>query len=291
MHDRVSVAMITWRGETDAEKGFVEGLDRNNHEISIVKYHANQSRPLLHAIIERIRERRVDLIYVFGTTATQIVLSRVKDTPVVFNIVSLPVATGIIADWENSGNNSTGASNQVPIRQQLKAFKKTVPFDTLGVIFNPLEQNSVLQKNLAKALGQEMRFRLTEFPIRSRADVKTLSGLMDSVQAVYFPADSLIKSLGKEIMTTINGLRIPSMAAVQSMVPEEGVLLGLVPNYYDLGLLAAGKANQILGGKPPTRVPSSTLNHFQFWVNMKTAMSIGVQIPISTLVMADKIVR
>ncbi len=67
----------------------------------------------LQEIITQIQTHPVDVLYVFGTTATKAVLLRIKDVPVVFNIVSRPVDSGIIASWESSKNNATGASNKV----------------------------------------------------------------------------------------------------------------------------------------------------------------------------------
>ncbi len=287
-----TVAMITWRGETDAERGFMEGLDRGVHKIVIQPHHAAQSVDRLHGIIRALQERPVDLIYVFGTTATQRLLSRINTTPVVFNVVSLPVATSIVASWPRSGCNAVGVSNQVPVGQQLKAFLNTCEFDRLGIVYNPLEQNSLVQKKQVETLSRDFGFSLHPFPISGKADIEnTLTGISGRVDAVYIPADSLIKSLGREIVSQLNAQHIPSMSAVESMVPDDGVLLGLVPSYRELGLAAAQKANRILAGESPGDIPSATLDHFQFWVNMRTAEAIGIQIPLSTLIMADRIVR
>lgn len=72
------------------------------------------------------------------------------------------------------------------------------------------------------------------------------------------------------------------MSAVESMVPNDGILLGLA---------AARKANRVLAGEPPGNIPSTTLDHFQFWVNMRTAEIIGIQIRLSSLIVVDRIVR
>jgi len=287
-----NVAMITWRGETEAERGFIDELGKSNYRITFIKYHANQNHRKLQKIIDSIQSSYVDLIYVFGTTATKIVLSRVKDKPVVFNIVSRPVKSGIIAGWETSKNNAVGASNQVPVLHQLKALKKVINYSRLGIIYNPKEQNSVIQKDIANKLESFLEFELKEYKISQKSDVlKVLPLMKGAVDAVYFPADSMTKSLGKEIMALVNEFKIPSLSAVESMVPEDGALLGLVPNYYELGRLAAAKALKILQGKKPADIPSSALDHFQMSVNLKTAQKIAVQIPMSILVMANKIVR
>ena len=287
-----TVAMITWRGETVAERGFMDELDKNTYDVTFIKYHANQNRKRLQIIITKIQSTPVDLIYVFGTTASKIVLSRVKDKPVVFNIVNRPVGSGIIASWESSENNATGASNKVPVLHQLRTLKKVVDYSRLGIIYNPGEQNSVIQKDIARKLEDTLGFELKEYKICRKSDVlKVLPLMKGAVDAVYLPADSMTKSLGKEIMNVVNEFNLPSLSAVESMVPEDGALLGLVPNYYELGRLAAKKALKIFKGKKPTEIPSSALDHFNMSVNMKTAQKINVQIPMSILVMANKIVR
>ncbi|MCP4021987.1 MAG: ABC transporter substrate-binding protein [Desulfobacteraceae bacterium] len=287
-----TIAMITWRGETIAEKGFMDELERSGVDISLDKYHANQDKDRLQQIITGIEEKPVDLIYVFGTTSTKAVLKRIKIIPVVFNIVSRPVGSGIIASWESSENNATGASNKVSVMNQLRALKKVVAFKRLGIIYNPDEQNSVLQRNTVKRLENRLGFSLREYHIRNESDIEqNLPSMKDSVDAVFLPADSMIKSLGQKIMVTINGLKIPSLSTVGSMVPEDNVLLGFVPKYYELGRLAAQKALQILSGKKPSDIPSSVLDHYNIYVNMKTAQKINIQIPMSILVMSNQIVR
>jgi putative tryptophan/tyrosine transport system substrate-binding protein len=289
---RAVVAMITWRGQTEAERGFIDGLNEKIHAPSILTYDANQSLSNLEGILERIGSRKVDLIYVFGTTATQFVLSRVKDVPVVFNIVSHPVASGIIAHWEQSGNNATGVSNRIAAHHQLKALKKVVDFQVLGVICNPREHNSVVQTQIVRELQPQVGFRLVELPIRDAADISgVLGNLKGRVDAVYIQPDSLIISLGRRIMALVNASSIPSLACTESMVPEDGALLALVPDYYQLGRMAAEKAAQILAGSDPSRIPSSYPDYFRMWVNMPTAKEINIQVPLSILMMADRIVR
>ncbi len=284
--------MITWRGETVAEKGFIDTLEQSGVEIVFTKYHADQDEKRLQDIITQIRNRPVDLIYVFGTTATKAVLSRIKTTPVVFNIVSRPVSSGIIASWESSKNNATGASNKVSVIHQLKTLKKVVDFKKLGIIYNPKEQNSIIQRNNVKRFENRLGFSLLEFRISQKAQIQQiLPQMKNSVDAVFLPADSMIKSLGSLIMPVVNGYHIPSLSTVGSMVSEDNVLMGFVPKYYELGKIAANKAIQILNGQNPWDIPSSVIDHYHISVNLKTARKINLQIPMSVLIIANQIVR
>jgi len=286
------IAMIMWRGETIAEKGFIDELDKSTYDIALTKYNADQNNQRLKKIITQIQNNPVDIIYVFGTTATKAVLLRVKDTPVVFNIVNRPVGSGIIASWESSKNNATGASNKVSTINQLKTLKKVIKYKKLGIIYNPKEQNSIIQRNNVKRLENTLHFSLKEYRIsREQEILKILPQMRDKIDAVFLPADSMIKFLGKKIMEVVNEYNIPSLSSVGSMVPEDGVLLGFVPKYYELGRIAARKAILILNGRNPSDIPSSVLDHYHISVNMKTARKINIQIPMSLLVMANQIVR
>jgi putative ABC transport system substrate-binding protein len=287
-----AVAMITWRGETEAEKGFMESLTTYRPGIFFRKYNANQDVAQLLVILERIRRQPVDLIYVFGTTATQTVLSEVKDLPVVFNAVNRPLEAGIIQSWARSGNNATGASNLVPVASQMQALQKVVKFQRLGIIYNPRESNSLIQRKIAATLQHSLGFVLEDFQITHASDLPVVMPLLKNrVDAVFIPADSLMISLGEALAHWINKLKLPSLAAMESMVRDHGLLLGLQPSYYQLGMLAAQKAHRILEGESPGQIPSSCLDYYQMTVNMQTARKIGVQIPISILVMANTIIR
>ncbi|MCP4719191.1 MAG: hypothetical protein GY860_07015 [Desulfobacteraceae bacterium] len=284
--------MITWRGETIAEKGFIDELDKSALNIALIKYNAGQDDFQLQKIITQIQNNPVDIIYVFGTTATKAVLLRVKETPVVFNIVSRPVGSGIIASWESSKNNATGASNKVSVINQLKTLKKVINFKKLGIIYNPKEQNSIIQRNTVKRLENRLHFSLKEYKICREEDiVHILPQMKGRVDAIFLPADSMIKFLGEKILKKVNEYKIPSLSSVGSMVPEDGVLLGFVPKYYELGRMAAKKAILILNGRNPSNIPSSVLDYYNISVNMKTARKIDIQIPMSVLVMANLIVR
>lgn len=287
-----TVAVITWRGDTPAELGFIEGLSSYGYDLRFIRYQVNQEIKQLDSAIAALKKDKVDLIYIFGTTATKHVLQKIKETPVVFNIVTRPVESGIITNWDSSGNNATGVSSMVSVIHQLELLRKVIGFSTLGIIYNPLEQNSVIQRDVTKKLETLLNFTLYEFKITSRSDIPQLLGSMNNaVDAVYLPSDSMIKILGKDIMEVVNFLKIPSLSAMEDMVVKDSTLIGLTPDYYQLGRLAATKANLIFQGKHPSQIPTSTLDYYNITVNMNTAKQIGINIPTSILAMADRIIR
>ncbi len=109
-------------------------------------------------------------------------------------------------------------------------------YTRLGIVYNPKEQNSIIQRDITKRFENKMGFKTFEFEITGMEDIPKIMPLLeDEVEAIYIPADSKIISLGKEIAVWINRYNIPSLASVESMVTEDGILLGLVPDFYQLG--------------------------------------------------------
>ncbi len=288
----VQIAMVTWRGETLAEKGVKKGLEGYARPLAISEYNAGQCLERLAGIIRMLKSDPPDVIYSYGTTVTKQILIDFKTIPVVFNIVNRPVKSGIIKTWENSGNNATGASNQISLKNQLSTLKKVVDFSRLGVIYNPLEQNSRIQRDVAKTFENEFNFRLIDFKVEKNADVSSVIQRLDrAVDAVFIPADTMMVVHGTELGNRLIQSRLPAMGSLSAMVTDHGILLGLVPDYYQLGMLAASKIKQILDGKKPCEIPSSRVEFFDLYVNMKTAQAINIQIPMSILVMSNTIVR
>lgn len=197
--------MITWRGQTSAEQGFMDYMKKKNIFLRYACYDADQNPDVLDSIIAAVKKKTWDIIYVFGTTATRAVLSEITTVPVVFNVVTRPVKIGIIKSWESSGSNATGVSSKVPVLNQLKALKKVIDYKHLAMVFNPMEPNSVIQRDIVEKLSQEMNFQLHEFFVKESRDLeKMVSRLERGVDAVFFPSDSKINSLGKKITAIVN---------------------------------------------------------------------------------------
>ena len=114
--ERVEIAMVLWRGETEAEKGFREKLAASpDYEVVITAFDAGQNKEKLDRILAGLDPKRFRLAYTFGTMVTQAALQQTSDIPIIFNIVQRPVEGRIAASMERPGNRATGASNLVPM--------------------------------------------------------------------------------------------------------------------------------------------------------------------------------
>ena len=269
--------MVLWRGITDAEKGFQAKMKKfEEFDINFTIFNANQDKKNLARIIDSLDKDKYDLIYSFGTTVTKALKSKIKDRPIVFNIVSRPVKANVIDSWEHSGCNITGASNAVPMDSAFSSLSKVMYIGRLGFLYNPKEANSKIQRDEVEKLQKKFGYVMVDAPIEDVNNItEVIQQLVDAkIDAALLPQDSLVKASADKIIPLLNKNKIPSIVTIPAMVRDNKAFLGLGANYFELGKMAADKAFLILSGKNPNNIPSSTLDRLHLTVNLSTASYI-----------------
>jgi putative ABC transport system substrate-binding protein len=115
--DQKHIQLITWRGMTSAEQGFLSRLAEHGLQAKYDHFDAGRSETKLAGFLRANRselEKR-DLIYTFGTTATLTVKNfDMVGIPTVFNIVSDPIGSGITLSMEMPTGGITGQNCLCP---------------------------------------------------------------------------------------------------------------------------------------------------------------------------------
>ena len=121
----LNIAMIVWRGETRAEKGFKDGLKELGFTVKYRIFDASQDTKKLGEILSKLKPKfnEFDYIYTFGTTVSRRTRVILKDqVPQIFNVVTDPVGAGIVQSVKSSGGNISGMSGAIPISIFLALF-------------------------------------------------------------------------------------------------------------------------------------------------------------------------
>lgn len=280
------VAMILFRGETPAEKGFRDKVATSkDFDIKITAFDANQSKEKLKNIVGELDQSQFDLFYAFGTMASQLTLEKIKEKPVIFNVVQRPIEAKLVKSWESSGNNLTGASNIVSMESAFKTLSLVMNIRKLAFIYYESDPAPKFQKAEIENVRKKFGFKVIDVPVRDVASISAaLKQIVSArVDAVMFPSDSFIKANASGIMKVLNQHRIPSVVIIPEMVKENGALISLGPDYYKLGELAGESALDILKGKKPTEIPIKRVKNLNISVNLKTADRLGMNLPIQLL--------
>ncbi|MET3134260.1 putative ABC transport system substrate-binding protein [Oxalobacteraceae bacterium GrIS 1.11] len=300
------IMMMLYRGSTDAEKGFMDYFKRRNIAVEYIVRDAQADQNKIADFVREARELKPDLIYTFGTTVTAEVVGldgqvdpakHITDIPVVFDIVADPVGAKLVRNLRSSGRNLTGASHLVPLSAQMNALQTMRKTQTLGVIYNPQEKNSALAVQELENSAAKFGLSLQLAPVGLNAKHQpTTDGIVAALQTllakkpqfIYIPSDSFMIKNARMVIQAAQAAHIPVYAATETPIRNDGALLGLVSTYFNVGELAAHKAEQILSGKSSAaQLPVETLNRFTYLVNMSAAKKLSIYPPLAVVKFAE----
>jgi putative ABC transport system substrate-binding protein len=290
---------ITFRGMTEVERGFQEHFAARRIPVEITFRDLNRDPSRMPGFIEEIRRTRPDLIYTWGTSVTLGVVGthdaydvskHITDIPVVFTLVAAPVLAKIVPDLKNPRRNVTGVFHVAPTDAQVRAMASYRPFRSIGVLYTPTEQNSVVVVDEVREVAKRLGFTVIARPLKLDANKKvTAEGAPEMIRELkeqkaewlYLPPDSYLGTQAKNvIIPAARAVGLPTFASTEQLM-ETGALTGLVSRYYAIGQFTAYKAEQILVNRTPaSRIPVETLTRFSLQVNMDVAEALKLPPPL-----------
>ena len=139
-----------------------------------------------------------------------------------------------------------------------------------------------------RALGLEIR----RVEIRSPDDFESAfrSAARGGAGAVLLQDDPLLRTVGTQIADLAMKHRLPVSTGV-SEVADSGALMAYGPDRVDLYRRAAGFVDKILKGAKPGELPFEQATKFGLVLNLQTAKALGVTIPQSFLLRAERIIE
>lgn len=299
------ILMLTFRGETEVERGFRDLLDTAGLKTQIISRDANRNIANLPSMIADLDTLKPDLIYTWGTPLTLGVAGPydttdpkyVRDIPVVFALVAAPVQARIAPSFASSGRNVTGAVHVVPTGVQMKAMQSYMDFSTVGILYSTGEQNSVAivreVETFCKGIGAKVIARPFNTDTAGRPTADGVEEMVAQLRAdkadwLYLLPDTFLGTIYDRVTPAALAAGLPTFGAAELAIREGGALVGLVSRYYSVGQLAGTKAVDILShGTPPSRIPIETLKRFSLIINMRIAKSLGIYPPIAMLNYAE----
>jgi putative ABC transport system substrate-binding protein len=291
---------ILFRNMTDVETGFQDYFKARRIPVQITFRDLNRDPSRMPGFLEEIRRTKPDLVYTWGTSVTLQVVGtydqvdpavHITDIPVIFTLVALPVPAKIVRDLKNPGRNVTGVYHVAPAEAQMRAMASYRPFKSLGILYNPTEQNSVVAVEEVREVSKRLGFSVVARPFKLDSNKKvTAEGapemvrdlkLRDGVEWLYLPPDTFLgQQAQKVIIPAAMSVGLPAFASTEQLM-ETGAVAGLVSRYHSIGQFTAYKAEQILVNKvPPQRIPVETLTRFSLQVRMDVAEQLKLPPPL-----------
>lgn len=238
---------------------------------------------------------KVDVI-VTRTTFTAAAAKRLTSTlPIVMASAADPVGMGVVASLARPGGNVTGVTtNATEIEgKRLQLLREVVPGATrvATLLWDKSIRTPVFLEQV-RAATQKMGIKLV---VQTVATTEALSGAFDAMQreraqALIVPAGPFSNNNRKRIAELATQHRLPSMFDGGEFV-DEGGLMSYGASSIEMGRQAAYYVDKILKGANPSDLPVEQPTKFDLVINLKTAKALGIKIPRSLLLRADRVIE
>jgi len=267
-----------------------------NDNLELLPRSAQGDPERLAALAEELALIRPDVLVAgWGTLAPKALKAATTDIPIVFTVVGDPVGAGLVQSLARSGGNLTGLSGQSTEfkGKQLELLLKCVPGQRMvAVLLNPDTPYSALSLKVLEPAAAQMGVQLKIFNVRRPADFT--GDQMDLLVAagatsLLIVEDPLTSSIAHSVLEQASRLRLPSITGLSYV--RSGGLIGYGIDRKDTYRRAAGYVDKVLKGAKPSDLPIELPTKFKLTLNLKTAKSLGIEIPPSLLLAADEIIE
>ncbi len=215
-----------------------------------------------------------NLVLGIGTPSAQALVNTITDMPVLFSAVTDPESAKLL------NKNVTGTSDRLDnVGEQLDLLLKLKPeVKKIAVLYNPSEQNSVVQVKEIEAKAKEKNLAVMLQGVSSLSELPqaTKNALVES-DALYLPTDNLVVSGIKLITSEAKSAKKPVVSSESSSV-EAGALFTMGLDYFELGKRTGEMAIEILKGKPEEPIPYELSKKMTLYVNETTAKELGLDL-------------
>jgi putative ABC transport system substrate-binding protein len=244
--------------------------------------------------VELVRSK-VDVIVTHGTPASLAAHQATTTIPIVLVNVSDPVDSGLVKSLARPGANIMGVtSNTVELSaKHLEMLHTIVPNVTrVAVLVNPDNASYLtILKNIQTAAT---RVGVTILPVEATTSQQIEKSFPQMVKvkagALIVVSDGFFIQQARQIAELAAGHRLPSIAQFR-LYAEAGVLMSYGTNVADHYRRAATYVDKVLKGAKPADLPVEQPMKFELVINGKTAKVLGLTIPQSLLISADKVIE
>jgi ABC-type uncharacterized transport system substrate-binding protein len=150
----------------------------------------------------------------------------------------------------------------------------------------------VAARSAFDTLARTHKIAVQEYRVKSFEDIqstiKKVAG--DRIQLVILLSSYLTIQHREPIITGLGVHNIPVITAGRDMA-ETGALLTYSPDFFDLWKRSAVYVDKILKGAKPADLPIQQPTKFELIVNLKAAKALGLAIPESILLRADRVIQ
>ena len=267
--------------------GYIEG-----HNLEFDEMVARKDASDLQEVVDQAIARNPDVIVAWESIA-QVVRSRTTTIPIVLPGSVDPVRAGLALSLSRPGLNVTGfaqLNDRLPAKH-IEILREIIPgLKKVGQLVDRTASGCRVVEAHAKAAAQSMDCALMPYYVSNQEEIERAfaSMAMDPPDALLPCPAAVLYSFRDLLFKSVLRLRIPLTSYITDNVPH-GVLFAYAASLDYLYRKSAVFVDRILRGADPGELPIEQPTNFQLVVNIGTAKALGLAVPESILLRAERI--
>jgi putative tryptophan/tyrosine transport system substrate-binding protein len=300
---RIGVLMAYAKGDSEAQAwiaAFRQGLQKlgwtDGRNISLDIRWATGERAAIERFAKELVASAPELILASTTPATAALLQQTRSIPIVFALVSDPVGSGFIASFARPGGNVTGFTTMDPTMagKWLELLKEVAPrIARVAFLFNPSSAPYIdFYLNPFKAAAPSFAVDVIAAPIHVPAELEATVAAQarEPNGGLLLWSDAFMSAHRAEITSLLARYRLPAVSPFR-IFTEAGALLSYGSDPLDNFRRTASYVDRILKGEKASDLPVQAPVTFELVINLKTAKSLGLEVPWHLQQRADEVIE
>jgi putative ABC transport system substrate-binding protein len=271
------------------EAGYVEGQN-----VALELRWAEGQLDRLPALAADLVGRQVAAIV--GDVRSALAAKAVTTTiPIVFTTAGDPVQLGLVASLNRPGGNITGVSFLVGTiaSKRLELLRELIPTTALiGYLVNPDNPTSKIETRDAELAARALGLKLHVVVAHGERDFDQAFAtfVQHRVDAMFVGGDPIFLNRRDQIVAQAARHAIPAMYNLRQW-PVAGGLISyggsLTESFRQVGVYVG----RILKGDKPADLPIQQSTRVELVINLKTANTLGLKVPLTLHVAADEVIE
>jgi putative ABC transport system substrate-binding protein len=236
-----------------------------------------------------------DVVLAFAASTVGAMLQATRSVPIVFPGVADPVAAGFVDSLARPGGNATGflLFEYGLTGKLLELLKQIAPGVTrVAVLRDPATPSGPAQFGVIQAMAPALRVEVNVVNMRDAPEIEraVAAFVHNPDSGLIVPASGSAAVHRALIIMLAARHRLPAVYSSRFYVAAGG-LISYGPDYVDQFRLAAGYVDRILKGEKPADLPVQAPTKYELVINLKTAKTLGLEVPPSLLARADEVIE
>jgi putative tryptophan/tyrosine transport system substrate-binding protein len=235
------------------------------------------------------------LVAATGTATLAPLLQATRTVPIVFVTVIDPVGAGFVASLARPGGNATGFTmlEYGLSGKWLELLKEIAPRMTrAAVLRDPAIASGIGQFGAVQAVAPSLGVELTPVDVRDAPEIeRAVTSFARSSNGGLIVTPSPLAARHRDLIITLAARhRLPAVYAWRYYVTDGG-LISYGADPIDHYRRAAGYVDRILRGEKPADLPVQAPTKYELVINLKTAKTLGLEVPPTLLARADEVIE